>query len=183
MNEAQAIARLKAGDIAGLKTLVETHQTEAVHLAFFITRDSPAAEDIVQAAFLRIVEKIKGFDESRPFRPWFLQIVVNDSIKSAIRQNRSTSLLGDNEYQNVLRTLNADPRELEDSIIKTELVKEMRQAIDRLSPSQRGAILLHYVLDLSTAETARQLACAPGTLRWHLSAARERLRTLLSSFK
>ncbi len=183
MNEAQAIARLKAGDIAGLKTLVETHQTEAVHLAFFITGIRRPRKISCRRRFFALSKRFKGFDESRPFRPWFLQIVVNDSIKSAIRQNRSTSLLEDNEYQNVLRTLNANPRELEDSIIKTELIEEMRQAIDRLSPSQRGAILLHYVLDLSTAETARQLACAPGTLRWHLSAARERLRTLLSSFK
>ena len=183
--EAQAITQLKAGDISGLQMLVETYQIEAIQAACLITGDRATAEDVVQDAFLRAFDKIQGFDETRPFRPWFVRMVVNDSIKAAIRQSRQISLKDDGEadYKTVLQKLTEYIREPEDAFEQKELVTEMRQAIARLSPSQRAAVVLHYFLNMSTAESAGQLNCAPGTLRWHLSVARARLRSLLASLK
>jgi len=185
MDEVKAIAQLKAGDIAGLQILVEMYQVEAIQAACLITGDRAMAEDIVQAAFLRAFDKIRGFDETRPFRPWFLRIVVNDAIKAAIRQSHTIPLIndGDADYEHMLQTLDANIREPEDAVEQEELVTEMRQAIARLSPSQRAAVAMHYFLNLSTTEAAEQLNCAPGTIRWHLSVARDRLRILLASFK
>lgn len=185
MDEAKAIASLKAGDIAGLQTLVETYQVEAVQAAYIITGDRAAAEDIVQAAFLRIYDKIGGFDETRPFRPWFNRIVINAAVKVSIQQGRKISLKDDDDetYEFVLRKLSENEREPENDIEKRDLVREMHAAIGRLSPSQRAAIVMHYFLNLSTAESASRLNCAPGTLRWHLSEARAKLRTLLTTYK
>jgi hypothetical protein len=53
MEEQEAIARLKRGDIGGLEALVRKHQVQAVRTAYLITRDRALAEDIVQTAFLR----------------------------------------------------------------------------------------------------------------------------------
>ena len=185
MDEATAITRLKAGDLSGLQALVEQYQVEATQAASIITGDQAAAEDIVQAAFLRVIDKIGGFDSSRPFRPWFLRIVVNDSIKAGIRLSKQVSLQDDEQahYEALLQNLDLNDREPEDAVERKELVAEMHEAIARLSPSQRAAIISHYFLGISTSEAARQLGCAPGTLRWHLSTARSRLRTMLASFK
>lgn len=190
MNETEAITQLKKGKIAGLQLLVEMYQVDAIQAATLITGDRAIAEDIVQSAFIRIFDKIGGFDATRPFRPWFLRIVVNDSIKAAVQQNSQVSLKDDGEnddvdedYKFVLRTLIENTREPEEAVEKEELVREMRQAIAGLSPSQRAAIVMHYFLNMSTTESANQLNCAPGTLRWHLSVARTRLRTMLISFK
>jgi RNA polymerase sigma-70 factor (ECF subfamily) len=185
MDEAKAVAQLKTGDIAGLQMLVEMYQIDAIKAACLITGDRATAEDIVQTAFLRAFDKISGFDEKRPFRPWFLRMVVNDSIKASIQQSRNVALNddGDEDYAFVLRKLAENTREPEDAVEQKELVTEMRQAIARLSPSQRAAVVLHYFLNMSTAESAGQLNCAPGTFRWHLSVARARLRSLLTSFK
>jgi RNA polymerase sigma-70 factor, ECF subfamily len=184
MEERQAVAQLKEGDIAGLRTLVEMYQVEAVQAACLITGDRTAAEDIVQTCFLRAFEKINGFDGARPFRSWFLRMVVNDALKAAAQHRRRVSLDDDEaDCRAVLEKLDANSREPEDLVQRMELVEEMQRALDRLSPAQRAALVLHYFLGLSTAETAKQLNCAPGTLRWHLSVARERLRILLASFR
>lgn len=185
MDETKAVARLKAGDIDGLRTLVEIYQSEAVQAACLITGDRAAAEDVVQTAFLRAYEKITGFDEARPFRPWFLRMAVNEALKAVARQRRRISLEdeGDADYQAVLQRLDTTAREPEDVVQRKELVEEMQRALERLSPAQRAAVVSHYFLDLSTAEAAAQLNCAPGTLRWHLSVARERLRRLLAALK
>jgi RNA polymerase sigma-70 factor (ECF subfamily) len=183
MDKTEAIARLKVGDISGLQTLVEMYQVEAVQVACLIIGDRTEAEDIVQTAFLRVFEKITNFDQTRPFRPWFLRMVVNDTLKAAVHQRGWVSLDDEVGSWAVLERLDTTTREPEDIVQRKELVEEMQLALDRLSPTQRAAVVLHYFLDLDTAETAKQLNCAPGTLRWHLSAARERLRTLLALFK
>ena len=48
MEEQEAIARLKQGDIRGLRALVREHQVQAIRTAYLITRDRAQAEDIVQ---------------------------------------------------------------------------------------------------------------------------------------
>jgi len=185
VDEIKAINQLKAGDITGLRTLVELYQVEAVQAACLITGDLAEAEDIVQTAFLSVYEKIQGFDEVRPFRPWFLRMVVNDALKEAARQSCRVSLEDDEDatYPAVLQRLEMTTREAEDAAQRDELVAEMRQALERLSPAQRAAVTLYYFLGLSTTEAASQLNAAPGTVRWHLSIARERLRALLAAFK
>lgn len=185
MDEAKAIALLKNGNIAGLRTLVELYQIEAIQAASLITQDRHAAEDIVQAAFLRSFEKIKGFDNSRPFRPWFLRIVVNDSIKAATRQKRQVSLADeeDGDYGALQERLDMNVREPEEVLQRRELLEEIQAAINRLSPAQRAAVVMHYFLGMSTEEMADKMEIKTGTIRWHLSVAHEKLRKLLISFK
>lgn len=86
MDEPQAIARIKRGDLDGLEMLVRCYQAKAVQAAFLIVRDRLMAEDVVQAAFLKAVERIDQFDDSRPFGPWFLRSVVNAAIDASRQQ-------------------------------------------------------------------------------------------------
>ena len=92
MDEIKAITRMKSGDPAGLRTLVDLFQVQAVQAAALITRDRAIAEDIVQNAFLRSFERIHQFDTTRPFRPWFMRIVINDAVKAANSLKRQVSL-------------------------------------------------------------------------------------------
>jgi len=185
MDDKRAVALLRRGDISGLKLLVERYQKVAIQAAFLITADLSSAEDIVQTAFLRVFEKIKSFDSSRPFKPWFLRIVVNDAIKSAMRQNRQMSLdeEGNDQFVALVSRLDASWREPEDAAIREEMSAEVKDALLRLSPTHRAAIVMHYFLGLSTAEIAARLNFPPGTLRWHLNQAREKLRNLLTTPK
>lgn len=160
------------------------YQVKAVQVACLITGDLTEAEDIVQAAFLRVYEKIAGFNPDLPFKPWFMQMVITDSLKIAIKNKRQFLLREEDEFcQDILERLSTTITQPEDIIQRKELVEEMQLAMDRLSPTQRAAIVMHYFLDVTTIESALQLNCAPGTLRWHLSMARERLRTLLTVYK
>jgi RNA polymerase sigma-70 factor (ECF subfamily) len=52
-------------------------------------------------------------------------------------------------------------------------------ALRRLSPNQRAAIVLRHVLDLEVAEVARRMGIAAPTVRVHLHRGRKRLRELL----
>ena len=181
MEEREAIARLKRGNIGGLEALVHKYQVQAVRIAYLIARDRALAEDIVQAAFLRAYERIGQFDAGRPFGPWFLRSVANDAVKTAARRERQVSLKAGSEGEETsLADLLADPGPGPDDLLEAaELRQTIWAALGELPPVQRAAIVMRYYLDLSEAEMADELACPPGTVKWRLHAARKRLRTLL----
>lgn len=92
MEDQIAVSCLKQGNLNGLETLVRRYQAQAVHAAYMIVYDRPLAEDVVQAAFVKVAKRIHQFDDERPFAPWFFRIVVNDAIKLAGKQKRDVSL-------------------------------------------------------------------------------------------
>jgi RNA polymerase sigma-70 factor (ECF subfamily) len=181
MDERQAIARLKRGDPGGLEVLVRRYQVRAIRAAYLIVRDQALAEDVVQAAFLRAFHRIRQFDADRPFGPWFLRGVVNDAIKAAARRGRQVSL--DQEawedgpaLADLLPDPSPGPPELAE---QAEVERAIWEALGRLAPAQRAAVVLRYYLDFGEAEMAAELDAPPGTIKWRLHAARERLRSLL----
>jgi len=185
VDERKAIEQLKLGNIKGLETLVRAYQVQAVRAAYLVTRDRDLAEDIAQAAFLRSYERIDQFDADRPFGPWFLRIVVNDAVKSATRRKRFVPLEGDAGKESVsLADLLADPTPGPADLVEAEEAHQaVWTALGRLSPEQRGAIVLRYYLGLGEAEIAEKWSCPRGTVKWRLHAARKRLRTLLRTLR
>ena len=181
MDEKQAITRLKRGDIDALEVLVYLYQLKAVRAACLIVYDRSLAEDIVQSAFIRAYERIGQFDDQRPFGPWFLRSVVNDAIKVANRQKRLVSLEAeDNEGALDL----ADPAPMLEELLETEDTSQtIQQALQRLTPNQRSAIVLRYYLGLDENEMAAKMHRPAGTIKYWLHAARQRLRKLLHSIR
>jgi RNA polymerase sigma-70 factor, ECF subfamily len=179
-----AVARLKDGDIGGLEVLVRRYQLKAVRAAYLITRDRLLAEDLVQTAFLRAFERIDQFDITREFGPWFLRSVINDALKAVNRAGRSISweqVFDDPAGETPELTLSeAGPAELFE---QTETRLTIGAALDRLTPPQRAVIVLRFYLGFSEAETAEQLECPPGTVKWRLHAARQHLQTLLGELR
>lgn len=180
-----AIQRLRRGEIKGLAVLVKAYQIKALRAAYLVTQDKQAAEDIVQAAFVRVYERIAQYDPSRPFAPWFMRVVVNDALAAAKRQTRQIPL--DEEPDADTSALAAWLRDGGDSPDLAAEVGELREAVrralDTLTPDQRAAVVLRYYLGLSESEMADQLGAPAGTVKWRLHAARQRLRALLHPFR
>lgn len=177
MDEREAIARLAGGDISGLEVLVSLYQVRAVRAAYLICRDPSLAEDIVQSAFIRVYERIRQFDTSRPFAPWFLRVVTNDALKAARRGERTVTLQDDDTLLD-----NWSLQNLEDRLETWETNAAISAAVAKLPPEQRAAIVLRYYLDLSDDEMSSRMECATSTVRWRLHAARRRLRQLLPNW-
>ncbi|MEW5958657.1 MAG: RNA polymerase sigma factor [Chloroflexota bacterium] len=181
LTEQEAIARLKQGDIGGLEFLVRRHQTEAMRAVYLITRNQAGAEDIVQAAFLRAYERIEQFDSHRSFRPWFLRSVINDAFKSTAWEGRQVSLEAVLEEAEAALTdrLNDSAPGPADLAEVSDTRQRVWLALGQLSPLQRAAIVQRYYLGLSENDMAAAADCAPGTIKWRLHTARNRLRALL----
>jgi RNA polymerase sigma-70 factor (ECF subfamily) len=179
MDEQQAIARLKQGDLSGLEFLVRKYQAPAVQTAYLISGDPALAEDIVQTAFLRVAYKIDQFDEQRAFRPWFLRTVVNDAIKAAKRQQKSVSLdePADEVVSDWLMDKAPRPEELAEA---SDLRRKVWTALQQLPPEQRAVIVQRHFLEMSEAEMVEKLQVPASTVKWWLHTARKSLKVLLA---
>jgi RNA polymerase sigma-70 factor (ECF subfamily) len=176
MDDLQAIRRLQRGDMGGLETLMERYQVRAARAAFLITYDEALAQDVVQETFLRIYQRIHQFDESQPFEPYLIRSVIHASLNAIRRNKRFASLDGNaQELENLLDRAAS----VESQVEFTQLQQEVLNSLSGLSPRQRAVIVQRYYLDMSEREMALSLDAAPGTVKWLLNAARERLRHLL----
>ena len=176
MNDRREMERLSQGDIAALGTLVKRYQTEALRAAYLVTHDLALAEDVVSSAFLRVFERAEQYDPHRPFGAWFYRIVVNDAINSVQRRDRTTTL----EHTGTTRGP-VDSTDPEAAAVLNEDRRAVRDALAQLTPSQRGAVVMRYFLELSEAEMVERTGRTRGTVKRHLHDARARLKQLLDS--
>ena len=174
MNDKREMERLSRGDIAALGTLVRRHQTKALRAAYLITHDLAQAEDVVSSAFLRVFERAEQFDSQRPFGPWFYRIVVNDAINAVQRRDRTTTF----EHPKLTRR-SVDSTDPEATTVLNEERRTVRDALSQLTPSQRGAVVMRYFLELSETEMVERTGRSRGTVKRHLHDARARMKQLL----
>ena len=176
MDDAQAVRRLKNGDIGGLEMLVARYQVKAARVAFLITQDEAAAEDITQETFVRLFQHMRAFDEARPFEPYLMRSIVNAALNHTRRQKRTVSLEANTAP---VERLFAQAAPVESQVEYSQLKHEILAALSSLSPRQRAAIVGRYYLDMSEQEMARLLDAPRGTIKWLLNAARNRLHSLI----
>ena len=185
MKDDQAVARLKQGDQGSMEVLVSRYYLPAVRAAYLIVQDKGLAEDVVQNTFLCLSDTIRQFDPKRPFGPWFMRCVVNAAINTNHRENRLVSLdqvedAASFSVEDWLREQAPGPAE---QVEAAEERQAIYQALGKLNPNQRAAVVMRYYLELSESEMAEELDCSKSSLKWWLHSARLRLRQLLQAFE
>jgi RNA polymerase sigma-70 factor, ECF subfamily len=176
MDELTAIRRLKAGDFGGLEYLMAQYQVKALRAAFLILRDQTEAEDVVQEVFLRMFQHPNYYDERRPFGPYLMRSVINAALNACRDEQKSVSL--DGKLETVERLI-AQVASIESQVEYAQIKSELLDALGKLPPRQRAAIVQRYYLEMSEKEMAQALDAAPGTVKWLLNTARAGLRELL----
>jgi hypothetical protein len=78
--ERELVIRVQRGDAEAFDGLVAGHLRRARVIAFRLMQNHDDADDLVQDAFLRALERIDGFDPDQPFGPW----LTPESIRSGV---------------------------------------------------------------------------------------------------
>lgn len=176
MEEKQLIALARQGDDAAWMALMEEHQQPVFRLAYLNLGDADEAEDVAQETFIRAFRNLDRFDESRPMRPWLLQISAN------LARNRRRAV---GRYWNAIqRWVQSEVYEDDGVEAGSEAKLESEQvveAIRRLNPADQQVIYMRFFLELSVRETAQALEIAEGTVKSQTSRALGRLREALKS--
>ncbi len=179
MSEAEAIRRLKSGDIGGLELLVARYQAKALRVAFLVLQDEQLAEDVVQDTFVRLFQHSRTYDDARPFEPYLMRSILNAALNAA--QPSSIQAAGDDANLERLEHLLDQTSSLEEESERRSLRVEISKALQKLPPRQRAVIVQRYYLEMSEQEMAYELKTPPGTIKWLLHQARARLRQMLQA--
>jgi RNA polymerase sigma-70 factor (ECF subfamily) len=179
MDDLQAIRRLKSGDISGLELLIAHYQAKAIRTAFLVTHNEHMAEDVVQDVFIRFFQRASSFDEQRSFEPYFLRSIVNAAL-NAVQKEKREAYLPEGDIS-VLESLLERAASVEDQVESLHFERQILDSLSKLPPRQRAVIVQRYYLEMSEKEMGESLEAPAGTVKWLLSAARERLRALLGS--
>jgi RNA polymerase sigma-70 factor, ECF subfamily len=168
--EADLIRRVLLGDVGAYDVILTPHLPVAWRLAYSQLRDRCGAEDCVQEAALRGWRRLENLKPGRPFRPWFLGIVVR-RCQEARRSRWMTAVL----LVDPGRVQSSDDDWLEGHLQGAEL----RRAFASLRRNDQVAIYLHFVEDLPQAEVAETLGVGLANVKSRINRAKKRLRAAL----
>lgn len=145
-----------------LEELIKTHQNALYRAALSVTGSPVEAEDAVEEAYLKYLEKGPRNSEAGSEKAWLMRVTVNAAL-------------------DMLRERSRHPTEelLDIYPAPDSSTGEVLEAVMALPPVQRAAIHLFYFEGYTTDEIAKLLRRRPGTVRSDLARARERLRQLL----
>lgn len=175
------MASCAEGDERAFQELVGRHQRWAYRFAWKMVRDSDAAWDVTQQAFLRVFKNVQSFRQDCSFSTWFRRIIYNLSIDYWRTMRRRT----ETEYQDevAVDAQKADghnglcyrPLGPEKLARRKEVIQVLEEAMDTLSLEHRTAIVLREVEGLSYEEIAEVMECPRGTVMSRLHHARKKL--------
>src|ERR1700722_10666939 len=173
LDEAELIGRVRHRDAAAFDEVVGRDLRGAFAVAYHVMQHREDAEDLVQDAFITVLEQIDRYDPERPFAPWFFRIVVNRGLNARkSRRVRQTEAVPEGTA-----SAGASPELLAE---RAELYALLRLAVDELPERHRLIVRLVELEGFSTTEVAQMLDLSPSTVRWYLHEARHRLRGVLA---
>jgi RNA polymerase sigma-70 factor (sigma-E family) len=170
--EAGKIEAATLQEAIGFEELAQSARPALVRAAYAVTGRREDAEDAVQSSLVKAMgawQRVAGQERWRQ-QAYVRQIVVN-TCRSGWRKWGARVSVGD------MPELVQQPAT--DAVDDRELV---RQALDRLPARQREVLLLRYYEDLSEAEIAARLGCAPGTVKSSAARALRALRDMLPEY-
>ena len=183
LSDEELCQNVAKGDTQAFETLVERHQARAYRLACSILGGEAEARDVSQDAFIRLYESAGRFDGRSRFSTWFYRVLVNLCIDYRRRDKwwrRMLPLAGPGDDP---ASPGVDPPSPEAGpevvAILGQSTLKLREALDRISPNQRIAVLLQAQEGFTSREIAEVLKCSEATARVHIHRGLAQLRKLL----
>jgi RNA polymerase sigma-70 factor, ECF subfamily len=161
------------GNLDAFAEIVRRHQNWAWRVAYrFIGREEDAA-DIVQDAFLRLLDASGRYQPTSTFTTYLFQIITRLCLDRAKKKQPL--------YPEILPDL-PDPRPgAAETMIRNETAATVRASLDALPLNQRMAIILRYYEEMSYEDIAAVLETTPKAVERLLARGRNCLRTLLGT--
>jgi|SRR5579872_1948356 len=179
--DAELAAQALGGSEAAFRELVARYAAVAVNVIARMVHDRALAEDLAQDAFIRAFQRLATYDPHRKFSSWFLQVARNVTIDHLRRKKIPTVSL-DQLVEHGHPGTTDDPRTSPAARADhAALVSALEQALARIRPEHRAAIILHYQEGLGHEEISSLLGVPIGTVKTYLHRGRKELAKLLSA--
>ncbi len=198
--EAELVARLRAGDERAFEQLVDRFHPMMIAVARTHVKTQASAEEVVQEAWLGVLNGLDRFEGRSSLKTWVLRILVNNAITRGVRDSRSVpfSSLADEEAE---EGPVVDPERFrapgsafaghwagypadwssmpEQALLGRETLDRVKSAIKNLPPAQQTVITLRDIEGWTSKEVCVALDLSEGNQRLLLHRARSGVRAAL----
>lgn len=158
------IARWKAGDQRAATRLVERHATAVARFVASVG-ERVDVDDVVQDTFARAFASLDSFRGESSLRTWLFTIarrLVLDRRRSERRRGGGSRMQAEVQDSDAVTEFDAL-----DVVVADETERRMREAVARLTPTQREVFTLRVAEGLSYREIAEAVDTTEGAARVH----------------
>ena len=177
-DDTNLVQRMQRRDSRALAELYDRYGRIVYALILRVVRDVGIAEDLVQETFLRVWNRVHGFDAQKgSIGPWLLAVARNraiDYLRSAAGRERNAVEYEETDHPALYGNMEKD-------ILASDKARRVKSAVEKLSPNQRQVIELAYFEGLSQTEMAERMGQPLGTVKTWVRTALKNLRDELGA--
>ena len=160
------------GDMHAFEQIVLRHQTSAWNAAYGFLVDPGEAEDIAQEAFLKILDAAPRYQPTAAFRTYLCRVVTRLCLDH-VRKKKPV-------YTDAPPAA-TDPSPAPPEIVtQHERAESIRNAIEKLPPRQRMAVVLRHFEGFTYRDIASAMNASEKSVERLLARARISLQALLA---
>lgn len=182
---ADLIRAAKSGNDRAIGILYETYRSKGISIARQYVKTPEDAEDMYQDSFLKAMEHLDSFDESRDFGPWLNTIIVNTCKNWLVKKKAvNFSDMSDDETEFVDTLGNKDESVVPDlSYDRKEFMNIIGDIINELPQAQREACTLFYYKEMSIRQIAEFQNVPEDTVKSRLNYSRKKVGTAVEEYE
>lgn len=170
IDEPTLVEAVQKGDTRAFEKLVARYMDPAYAVSLSILRHEQDAEDAVQAAFIRALDRIGQLRPGSRFGPWFYRVLRS----TCLNLRRRELLRSHAEVPETARSAHDVHREFE----RREARARVLEALEQLPERQRTAVMMYDLEGYDHADIAEILDIAVGTSRANLHHGRQALKRI-----
>jgi RNA polymerase sigma-70 factor, ECF subfamily len=191
LDEAQVVGllvrRCVGGDTSAWEEIVQRHHRRIYNICYRFSGNSDDAQDLTQEVFIKMYRTLNSYDSGKgAFMTWVTTMTRNllvDHFRKG-KQDRITDSLdaAPSEHEDAMPLSDriADPGLPPDARVQSRETQEtVHQALQKLSPELREAVVLRDLQDMDYREIASALKVPEGTVKSRINRGRAELARLL----
>ncbi|MBI1789814.1 MAG: sigma-70 family RNA polymerase sigma factor [Acidobacteria bacterium] len=176
---------LREGSEQAYEVLVTRFQQPVYNLVFRLMSDPVDSSDVVQEVFLKIFRNIGSFRNQSSLKTWIYRIAVNEAYNYRrwfFRHRRQEVTLGlEGDPARYAAETHDTGRSPFDQVFEHEKHRLIEEALTRINPTFRTAVVLRDIEGLSYEEIADILNLSMGTVKSRILRGRDALREQLAA--
>ena len=140
------------------------------------SRDKDTASEVLNMGYLKILKNISTYKPEIPFKAWIRRIMVNTLIDEYRKNKREKEKISyvENYYDS------SDYSDVNEAL-STFNCKQIHDEINKLPEASKKVFNLFVIDGYSHKEIGEMLDISEGTSKWHLNAARQKLKEQIES--
>jgi RNA polymerase sigma-70 factor (ECF subfamily) len=157
MTDDELVSRYASGENEAFASLLNRHNKRIFSYILFYVKDEDVANDIFQDTFFRAITVIRQHRYSANDKFFsFLCRVAHNLIIDYFRARKSENQVGEEclDYANVLQQADLQDANVEDKLVASQILKDVKKLMNELPDSQREIVRMRFYENLSFKEIA-----------------------------